>query len=193
MKVISDREEMIFRRDFENRVSYSVGLTKKKEDGTFENGYIPVRFRKDTELKNQTKIKIEEAWIDFFKVEKKTIPYIFINKFSLPNDFEAIKQVQDRMLPPKEKTYMEGKDYVVTWGLGHLVTLADPERDMSLLQHCATLWDNLRPFRERRARAMRFVYGDQWGDYVTDPDTLTPITEGELIKKNGKVPYGRIL
>lgn len=107
MKVISDREEMIFRRDFENRVSYSVGLTKKKEDGTFENGYIPVRFRKDTELKNQTKIKIEEAWIDFFKVEKKTIPYIFINKFSLPNDFEAIKQVQDRMLPPKEKTYME--------------------------------------------------------------------------------------
>lgn len=107
MKVISDREEIIFRRDFENRVSYSVGLTKKKEDGTFENGYIPVRFRKDTELKNQTKIKIEEAWIDFFKIEKKTIPYIFINKFSLPNDFEAIKQVQDKNFPPREKTYLE--------------------------------------------------------------------------------------
>lgn len=107
MKVISDREEIIFRRDFENRVSYSVGLSKKKEDGTFENGYIPVRFRKDTELKNQTKIKIEEAWIDFFKVEKKTIPYIFINKFSLPNDFEAIKQVQDKNFPPREKTYLE--------------------------------------------------------------------------------------
>ncbi len=27
----------------------------------------------------------------------------------------------------KEKTYMEGREYVVTWGLGHLVTLADPE------------------------------------------------------------------
>jgi DNA topoisomerase-3 len=27
----------------------------------------------------------------------------------------------------KEKTYLEGKNYVVTWGLGHLVTLADPE------------------------------------------------------------------
>ena len=25
------------------------------------------------------------------------------------------------------KNYIEGKDYVVTWGLGHLVTLADPE------------------------------------------------------------------
>lgn len=27
----------------------------------------------------------------------------------------------------KEKTCLEGKDYVVTWGLGHLITLADPE------------------------------------------------------------------
>ena len=27
----------------------------------------------------------------------------------------------------KEKTYLEGREYVVTWGLGHLVTLADTE------------------------------------------------------------------
>ena len=27
----------------------------------------------------------------------------------------------------KNNSYMEGKDYVVTWALGHLVTLADPE------------------------------------------------------------------
>lgn len=107
MKVISDREEMIFKKEFEDKVSYSMGLSRKKEDGTFENGYIPVRFRKGYELKDRTKIKIKDAWIDFFKVEKKTIPYIFINNFELPNDFEAIKQVQDKMLPPKEKTYLE--------------------------------------------------------------------------------------
>ncbi len=28
---------------------------------------------------------------------------------------------------PKEKSYMEGSSYVVTWALGHLVTLAEPE------------------------------------------------------------------
>lgn len=28
----------------------------------------------------------------------------------------------------KNNSYMEGKDYVVTWALGHLVTLADPEQ-----------------------------------------------------------------
>lgn len=44
--------------------------------------------------------------------------------------------------------------------------MGNPDRDLSLLEHCATLWDNLRPFRERRARAMRFVYGDQWGDTI---------------------------
>lgn len=33
-----------------------------------------------------------------------------------------------------------------------------------------------------------YSYGDQWGDIVTDPDTLAQITEGDLIKKNGKVP-----
>ena len=33
-----------------------------------------------------------------------------------------------------------------------------------------------------------YSYGDQWGDYVRDPDTLQWMTEGDLIKKNGKVP-----
>lgn len=28
----------------------------------------------------------------------------------------------------KTKNYIEGKDYVVTWALGHLVSLADPEQ-----------------------------------------------------------------
>ena len=28
----------------------------------------------------------------------------------------------------KTNTYIEGTDYIVTWALGHLVTLADPEQ-----------------------------------------------------------------
>lgn len=43
----------------------------------------------------------------------------------------------------------------------------DPETDQQLLIRCETLWNNLYEFREQRARAMRFVYGDQWGDYIT--------------------------
>lgn len=39
--------------------------------------------------------------------------------------------------------------------------------DMQLLQYCHTLWNNLAETRERRARAMRMVYGDQWGDLIS--------------------------
>ena len=37
-------------------------------------------------------------------------------------------------------------------------------------------------------RSLMYSYGDQWGDYVKDPDTRQWMTEGDLIKKNGKVP-----
>ena len=40
------------------------------------------------------------------------------------------------------------------------------DRDQALLEQCATLWENLRYFRRARERAMRFAYGDQWGDYI---------------------------
>lgn len=43
----------------------------------------------------------------------------------------------------------------------------DKETDQQLLIRCETLWNNLYEFREQRARAMRFTYGDQWGDYIT--------------------------
>ena len=37
---------------------------------------------------------------------------------------------------------------------------------INLLEQCATLWENLRYFRRARERALRFAYGDQWGDYI---------------------------
>ncbi len=40
------------------------------------------------------------------------------------------------------------------------------ERDMQLLERCNTLWDNYTEFRERRARAIRFTFDDQWGDLI---------------------------
>ena len=56
------------------------------------------------------------------------------------------------------------------------------------LEECAACWNALEEARRKLRRSLMYSYGDQWGDYVTDPDTLTVMTEGELIKKNGKVP-----
>ncbi len=56
------------------------------------------------------------------------------------------------------------------------------------LSECAACWNALDEARQKLRRSLMYSYGDQWGDYVTDPDTFAQITEGELIKKNGKVP-----
>lgn len=91
MQIISDKEEMIFRKDYNGKPTYSVGLSKKDKDGNYINGYMNVKFKNGVELENQTKIKIKEAWLGFNQQEKKTYPYIFINDFEIveeKNQFE---------------------------------------------------------------------------------------------------------
>lgn len=83
MEIISSKEEMIFRKDYNGKPSYSLGLSKKDKDGKFVNGYIKVNFKKGVELNNKSKIKIKNAWIDFYKDNEKTIPTIFINEFDI--------------------------------------------------------------------------------------------------------------
>lgn len=85
MDVISTREEMIFKSEKDGKTTYTIGLSKKLQDGSYENGYMLVNFKKDVTLENMTKIKIKSAWIDFYKQEKKTNPYIFINDFEIIN------------------------------------------------------------------------------------------------------------
>ena len=63
MRIITDegKTDIVFRRDSENKIaSYSIGISKKTENG-YENGYMPVRFRKGIELANMTRIKIKDA------------------------------------------------------------------------------------------------------------------------------------
>lgn len=56
------------------------------------------------------------------------------------------------------------------------------------LDECAACWNSLEEARRKLRRSLMYSYGDQWGDYVRDPDSAGYITEGDLIKKNGKVP-----
>ncbi len=97
--------KMIFRRDNDYGSFYSIGLSKKLEDGSYENGYFDVRFKKGVSLENKTKINIKEAWLTFYKKSDdeytKTVPYIFINDFEIiENDSEdSIEDFDDDDLP----------------------------------------------------------------------------------------------
>jgi len=71
----------IFRKDFDNRPAYSIGISKKKEDGTWANVYIPVSFRRGVEVGNRTKVDIKDAWPSCYEGKNGTVLTIFVNDF----------------------------------------------------------------------------------------------------------------
>ena len=58
---------------------------------------------------------------------------------------------------------------------------SESKTNMQLLQKCQSEWYALSQFREDRARASRYVYGDQWGDKADGAN----MTERQYIEKRG--------
>ena len=79
----------IFKRTNDYGTFYSLGLSKKNLDGNYINGYMDCRFKKDVTLDNQTRIKIKNAWLDFYVKDKRTITYIFISDFEVVDKQET--------------------------------------------------------------------------------------------------------
>lgn len=83
MNIESEKERIIYKHVKDGKTFYSIGLYKKNKDGTYTNGYMSCRFPKDAELTDKVRIKIHEAWLDFYVKDKITNPYIFINKYEI--------------------------------------------------------------------------------------------------------------
>ena len=82
MNLEIDKIAMIYVNEFDGRKIYSIRLSKKNKDGSYENGFMSVRFKKDVVLENRTRIKVKKAFLSFNTNEGKTFPYIFINEDS---------------------------------------------------------------------------------------------------------------
>lgn len=61
-------------------------------------------------------------------------------------------------------------------------------RNLDVLDDAHRAWEALSEFRKQSLRNKSYVFGDQWGDLVSDPDCGGNITEREYIKRQGKVP-----
>lgn len=61
-----------------------------------------------------------------------------------------------------------------------------PNKNMDLLLRCQILWENLSEVRRDGARIMRYVYGDQWSDFITYKGKT--MTEAEYIRQQGNIP-----
>ncbi|MCI9585681.1 MAG: hypothetical protein HFH45_03495 [Bacilli bacterium] len=101
---------MIFRKDFDNGTVYRMGISKKKQDGSYENGYINCQFKRDVELDNKTKILPSDAWLTFYKTKDgQTVPYVFINQFELVEE-EMFELDIDEVLSSEEDEQIDIDD-----------------------------------------------------------------------------------
>jgi len=95
MKLINEYPVKIYENKYDDKKYYKMGLSKKDINGNYINGYIDCRFRKDVEVDASKKIYIQDAWLDFYISDKKTKPYVFVNKFEYVSDVVKQEEQED--------------------------------------------------------------------------------------------------
>lgn len=64
---------------------------------------------------------------------------------------------------------------------------------MNAFEEARKAWEGLSTFRAVRNRNKRFTYGQQWDDTVRDPETGKPVSERNLIARDGRPPLSNNL
>lgn len=77
---------------FSNDKGFSTTISNKKEDGTYENMFIPVNFRKDISVPNKTKINVLDGFLSFYKTKDglPKIKAVIMNFEQVGQDVESI-------------------------------------------------------------------------------------------------------
>ena len=87
MTVESKKPIMIFAKNREYNGNtfrvYSTGISSKSQDGTYNNAYMPVKFRRGIELEDRQLINILSAWLMPIKIGENFTVGLFINDFNL--------------------------------------------------------------------------------------------------------------
>ena len=83
MEIRSSKDEMIFRKDFDDKTLYSLSLTRKDADGGYIHGYIQINFKGGADIPNKSKIRINNGWMSFYLKDGKTIPTIWTDDYTL--------------------------------------------------------------------------------------------------------------
>lgn len=107
---------MIFKREYDGKTFYSVGLSRKDRDGNYINGYMSCRFKNGVEVPDKTKIYIKSAWLDFYLKDKTTVPYIFINEFETVGETidKAKKDIEVNQEPKNDPFAEFGQEITLT-------------------------------------------------------------------------------
>ena len=81
---VTGKNVTIFKND---KGYYSTGISNKLMDGSYENTYLQVQFKKGTELNNKDKIIINSGFLSFYKnQEGKPVYKIVVTDFQKEGD-----------------------------------------------------------------------------------------------------------
>ena len=100
MKISNEYPTMVFKKEYNGKVYYSLGMSRKKQDGTYENAYIDCRFKQGVELNNQTNIYVNDGFMSFYLKDGKPIYYLVITDFKKVAD--VIKETSTTSLKQDE-------------------------------------------------------------------------------------------
>jgi len=77
MNIQDDKQYTIYEKEINGTKFYRLQMSKKMQDGSYQNGYIDVKFAKCEPPKNRDRIYLKRAWISFYlSKDKRTIPYV---------------------------------------------------------------------------------------------------------------------
>ena len=75
MNIQDDKQFTIYEKEINGVKYYRLQMSKKMQDGSYQNGYIDVKFAKCEPPKNRDRIYLKRAWISFYlSKDKHTIP-----------------------------------------------------------------------------------------------------------------------
>lgn len=83
---------------FSNDKGFSTTISNKKEDGTYENMFIPVNFKRDISVPNKTKINILDGFLSFYKT-RDGLPKIKAVIMSFEQEGQAKESIDKSDLP----------------------------------------------------------------------------------------------
>ena len=68
---ITSENTMIFAKEFDGKIHYRAGLSRKNQDGSYDKAYVDVKFPKGVEIVDRTKINITKGFLTFVNVTSK--------------------------------------------------------------------------------------------------------------------------
>lgn len=81
---------------FSNDKSFSTSISNKKEDGTYDNMFIAVNFRKGVSVENKSKINVTNGFLSFYKTKDGLAkPKIVIMEFEGQNSNNEVTEEDD--------------------------------------------------------------------------------------------------